>query len=419
MRFRGRRPWVGATMVGFVLVAVGALGTPLSSAAPGDVYVADAGSFEGGAYRVNPTTGEAIRVYTAPGEDDQPADVAFSLDGRLLLLDQDAPGAPNFPGTLFGIDLATGAATPIVGGEPWGTPHGVVVGPNGEALVADEDSEGSDDAAFGAVFHVDPSTGARTKVPASPLLEEPSDVAVTPAGEVYVTDPQTGPTGGVFRVDLTSGTATPIVAGPQSERPRSLAAAPDGSLLVLLAGQTDAVWRVSPASGAVQTVFSGPPLGTPEHIALAPDGTIYVVDPATEPDFDAAVLRLSPTTGAMTPLHVGAPFGFPQGVVVEPPTCAGLTATVVGSMGPDRIFASPGADVIATLDGKDRINGSAGKDVICGGTAKDRIKGGKGNDRLFGEAGRDRLVGGKGKKDRCVGGKGRDRGAGSCEKGKI
>ncbi len=71
--------------------------------------------------------------------------------------------------------------------------------------------------------------------------------------------------------------------------------------------------------------------------------------------------------------------------------CAGLSATIVGTTGPDRIVGTPGDDVIVGLDGNDRINGAGGNDLICGSDGNDTIDGGAGHNRLYGGRGSDRV----------------------------
>jgi hypothetical protein len=101
---------------------------------------------------------------------------------------------------------------------------------------------------------------------------------------------------------------------------------------------------------------------------------------------------------------------------VPAPTCDGLSATIVGTKGNDKIKGTNGADVIVGLAGKDKISGRGGDDRICGGAGKDKLKGQKGRDRVFGEEGGDRLSGGRGDdyldggpgSDRCRGGPGND-----------
>jgi uncharacterized repeat protein (TIGR01451 family) len=94
------------------------------------------------------------------------------------------------------------------------------------------------------------------------------------------------------------------------------------------------------------------------------------------------------------------------------PTCAGRTATIVGTGGADTLIGRPGRDVIVARGGNDLIKGRGGNDIVCSGSGKDTAKGGSGNDRLKGGRGRDRLRGGVGD-DTMLGGPGRD----SCRGG--
>lgn len=100
--------------------------------------------------------------------------------------------------------------------------------------------------------------------------------------------------------------------------------------------------------------------------------------------------------------------------VPAPSTCAGLTATIVGTAGNDGITGTDGDDIISAGPGDDIVAASGGKDIVCGGDGNDILQGGGANDKLFGEAGNDTLRGGGGK-DVCKGGPGTDK-ARKCEK---
>lgn len=80
----------------------------------------------------------------------------------------------------------------------------------------------------------------------------------------------------------------------------------------------------------------------------------------------------------------------------EVPNCDGYAATIVGTMGPDVINGTPGADVIVAQTGDDRVNGGGGDDVICGGVGNDVLQGQGDDDRVFGGSGDDLLDGGEG-----------------------
>ena len=75
-------------------------------------------------------------------------------------------------------------------------------------------------------------------------------------------------------------------------------------------------------------------------------------------------------------------------------TCQGLTATIVGTAGPDIIQGTPGRDIIQGRGGNDIIKGLKGNDVLCGGRGQDVLYGGAGGDRLDGEEQTDFCAGG-------------------------
>jgi Ca2+-binding RTX toxin-like protein len=88
-------------------------------------------------------------------------------------------------------------------------------------------------------------------------------------------------------------------------------------------------------------------------------------------------------------------------------TCAGLTATVVGTAGDDDLQGTDGVDVVSMGVGNDRFSGLGGDDVVCGGPGDDSLYGGEGNDSLYGEDGNDHLAGQDGN-DTVVTGGGRN-----------
>jgi len=87
--------------------------------------------------------------------------------------------------------------------------------------------------------------------------------------------------------------------------------------------------------------------------------------------------------------------------------------TKVGTAGADKLFGTPGPDVIVGLGGNDSIYGYAGDDVICGNEGYDVIYAGFGNDFADGGAGNDTVVGDAGNDD-VRGGDGTDKVFGSA-----
>ena len=86
-------------------------------------------------------------------------------------------------------------------------------------------------------------------------------------------------------------------------------------------------------------------------------------------------------------------------------TCAGETATIEGTSGPDTLIGTAGRDVIASFGGQDTIEGLGGGDLICAGAGNDTVYGhggwdtiylGPGNDKAYGGNGDDTIYGGEG-----------------------
>lgn len=77
------------------------------------------------------------------------------------------------------------------------------------------------------------------------------------------------------------------------------------------------------------------------------------------------------------------------------PKCDGLTPTIAGTAGNDRIVGTPGRDIIHALGGNDTVLGLGGSDTICGGVGADRLEGGADADILIpGEDQGNVLIGG-------------------------
>ena len=67
--------------------------------------------------------------------------------------------------------------------------------------------------------------------------------------------------------------------------------------------------------------------------------------------------------------------------------------TICGGGGVDRIFAGSGNDQVFGQGGSDQIWGGAGDDAIYGGSGADRVWAGDGNDAVYGQGGQDLLLG--------------------------
>jgi uncharacterized repeat protein (TIGR01451 family) len=89
------------------------------------------------------------------------------------------------------------------------------------------------------------------------------------------------------------------------------------------------------------------------------------------------------------------------------PSCAGRTATQLGTAGDDVILGTDRSDVIISFGGDDTIRSFGGNDIVCSKSGDDVVRGGSGGDLLIGGTGHDKLAGKSGN-DVLRGKKGRD-----------
>jgi len=191
---------------------------------------------------------------------------------------------------------------------------------------------------LGALFRVDPVTGARTVLSdfgaGANQGAAPLGVAIESSGQILVIDPiaGTGNRGALFRVDPVTGARTVLSdfgAGPnQGVTPFGVAVEASGQILVIDwqagTGADGALFRVDPVTGA-RTVLSDFGVGAnqgvdPYGVAVESSGQILVVDLNAGTGFQGALFRVDPVTGART---VVSDFGagpnqgaFPRGVAV-------------------------------------------------------------------------------------------------------
>lgn len=161
-----------------------------------------------------------------------------------------------------------------------GAPRGLVLGAEGEVVVAD--------AAGGRLLRV--TTGGVQ--PLATGLAEPVALAWERPGVVLVAEAAAGR---ISRVTLADGARSTVVEGLR--RPNALALLPDGRIVVAEPGAGE-VLAIDPRSSARTLLASGLalslegldlPANTNGGVAVAPDGTIHVACPA-----DNSIVRITP-----------------------------------------------------------------------------------------------------------------------------
>jgi sugar lactone lactonase YvrE len=238
----------------------------------GTIFAADFENFgiaDGQVVATNPETGAHTLISgdgSPPGPPDfvTPWGIALEPGGTILVGDLSAR-------SVLRVDPATGTRTVLTPNA--GEVLGIDVSPAGRIFAASS----------GTIYEINPSTGAR-QIVASGSNGNFTDVAVAPDGSLIAVGkgPQTGGGDGVVvRVSPSGGPVTQISnaasPGPALNDPSALAVDPAGTIYVLDPELNDEgkVLRVDPGTGARTLVTStathpGVPFGNPIGLAFEP-----------------------------------------------------------------------------------------------------------------------------------------------------
>lgn len=294
-----------------------------------DVIVADRGPyFSTGTILISRGTAPDSAVIITSIKD--PYEVSREANGNFVVVDYEASKG----GGLFRIDRLTFAVTPVSSGDKFVVPFGVKVetkAPNaGQILVADLDAF----SLAGAIFRVDPVTGAQTTLTQGGNFYFLQGLAIAPVGtpndgDIYVTSVGDGAgiTSKLIKVDPSTGAQTIISSGGNFNYPVGMAIESDGNILVVDA-LAKMVIRVDPGTG-VQTVLSdaanaaqGTGLNTfllPTHVTLDSAGELYVSDGKVNAGVNERLLfKVDKTTGNRTLVTKDGFFEQPRGLQIIP-----------------------------------------------------------------------------------------------------
>lgn len=319
----------------------------------GDALVIDflAGTNGAGAlFSVNPTTGIRTLVsdfgnpMQGPSGSD-PLGVALGTAGDILVVDEDGAICGN--GALFKVNPINGARTLVSNfcsaaqGPTGENPHGVALEAAGNILVTDRTAGTG---VSGALFRVNPLTGARTLISdfgdmtQGPVGRTPTGVIPDAAGEILVIDsdfigPGGVPAGGLFRVNPTNGTRTmlsdfnDITKGPTGQDPEDVTLDAAGNILITDQsagmGNKGTLFSVNPMNGMRIAVsdFGNAVQGSTgqdiEGVAVRETGDLLVIDDVTGTSGAGTLFSVNPTNGMRT---VVSDFGNPgQGPIGSQP----------------------------------------------------------------------------------------------------
>jgi sugar lactone lactonase YvrE len=349
------------------------------------------------------------------------ADAVKLANGDLVVSDKRFGAVTDGPGALFQVNPGSGAQTIISQAGSFVEPEDVVILANGNLLVADKGENGQPALTTnGLLIRVNAATGAQTVVTSAGNLINPTALTVAPNGLVFIADrgPTSGPPqnadGRVVQVDPKTGAQVLVATGGLLQEPRGIAVSPkDGSLFVSDVGD-DQLVRIT--NGQQTAISTGAPLTTPQHMTLDPAGSLWLADTGTI--FKVPTPNGPPTAfAANTTLSGAAAIGRElSGSLVTASRGTSLvrttTQTVSSAFSVGGSFRELTGISVAQSCGGSVANpvfvGTPGKDKMVGTSSADVFVGGKGKDTIKGLAGKDIICGGPGK-DKLIGGKGADR----------
>lgn len=263
--------------------------------------------------------------------------------------------------------------------------------PDGAGIVYTEVDPTGNPFALTEVFHVDLTSGTKTNLTNTPMVQETATV-FSPEGDKLAGHNRT--TGVTYVMDADGSDVVPLRAGG------GFAAGPDWQPLCTINGT---------AAGEAIT-------GTPARDIICAGGGNDVIRAG---DGDDIVFG----GGGNDRLFGAGGNDILSGQAGNDTIVPGLgNDSATGGPGTDTLsFADAGAAIVASLasgtasgagsdwvSSVEHVSGSARADVLTGSGGANTLSGGRGNDRLRGGAGSDRLFGGEGR-DTLLGERGNDR----------
>lgn len=226
---------------------------------------------------------------------------------QFLIVDADAtqPGVAGFPGVVWRFDEATGALTTFCADPRLRDPQRIARAADDTYLLIDFEADPTRRGSGGALFHL-AADGHVVAVTAPDCLVAPTSLVIVDGTTVYVTDRRARPhkdgagQGAVFALDPGTGACRTLCADDRFRAPADLIALPGGDLLVLDAdaraadaadGEEGVLFRIDARTGEVRETW---PLR----------GTISPLGMLAEADGDLLLFDVN-----ADPLHIGGPLG--------------------------------------------------------------------------------------------------------------
>ena len=344
------------------------------------------------------------------------ANAAKLANGDVVVSDKRVPGTPDGPGAIFLVNPTTGAQSILSQAGSFVEPDDVQIGSDGKLWVADKGEDGQPATTLnGKLIKVDPVTGAQSVVSAGGNMFNPTAIAIAPNGLVFVAD--RGPTslanadGRVVQVDPATGAQTVITDANLLQEPRGIAVGRDGTLYVDDIAD-DQIVKVNPAGGQQTALHTGAPLTNPEQLTVDTTGRLLVANAGAT----GTIFAVDPNTGVPTALASNTTLAALEGITRS---LDGSFLTVARSTGPVVRTSATGTSAVLSTGGQFKETTGLDQAETCGtayasypsfvGTpGKDSLIGTSSADVFVGGGGKDTIKG-KGGNDVMCGGAGKDK----------
>jgi len=344
------------------------------------------------------------------------ANAAKLANGDIVVSDKRVPGTPDGPGAIFLVNPTTGAQSILSQAGSFVEPDDVQIGSDGKLWVADKGEDGQPATTLnGLLIKVDPVTGAQSVIASGGNMFNPTALAIAPNGLVFIAD--RGPTsvpanadGRVIQVDPATGAQTVITNGNLLQEPRGIAVGTDGTLYVDDIGD-DQIVKVT-AGGQQTALHTGAPLTQPEQLTMDTTGRLLVANAGAT----GTIFAVDPNTGVATALASNTTLAAVEAITRS---LDGSFLTVARSTGPVVRTSSAGTSAVLSTAGQFKETTGLDQAETCstayashpafvGTPAKDTLIGTPSADVFVGGGGKDTIKGKSGN-DVICGGPGKDK----------
>jgi len=223
--------------------------------------------------------------------------------------------------------------------ETYGTPHlkaiaDLVADGQGGLYVLDAKADPLDEQYIGAIFHLDPQTGAFELVISAPHFTSPKRMVREAAGTLLVLDPNGRltpggpPQGALYRVDPQTHTIQALRAlDTITLRPEAIEQVDEGTLLLLdsnlivpgMGGAGGGILKLSTQNWAVLDTLALAEFGDPSDLVVDVHGNLIVLDMRAQVPSGRALFRIDPRSGQM----LGDAFENPNFAELRSMVCLG------------------------------------------------------------------------------------------------